>query len=85
MSAMSGNESQPGQQRQVTPPQARTPMRVLPPVREQEPTEEEWVILAQIREQRARAALRSCSVGCLTLGGEGQDEARSASGAAKRP
>eukprot|EP00961_Rhodomonas_salina_P261162 3529504-Rhodomonas_salina.1 len=31
-------------------------MRALPPARDQEPTEEELVILAQIREQRARAA-----------------------------
>eukprot|EP00961_Rhodomonas_salina_P020346 273225-Rhodomonas_salina.1 len=31
-------------------------MRALPPAREQEPTEEEWAILALIREQRARAA-----------------------------
>eukprot|EP00961_Rhodomonas_salina_P165743 2233472-Rhodomonas_salina.1 len=31
-------------------------MRALQPVRDQEPTEKEWVILAQILEWRARAA-----------------------------
>eukprot|EP00961_Rhodomonas_salina_P154797 2085129-Rhodomonas_salina.1 len=31
-------------------------MRALPLMRDQEPTEEEWAILAQIREQRARMA-----------------------------
>eukprot|EP00961_Rhodomonas_salina_P070420 945408-Rhodomonas_salina.1 len=31
-------------------------MRALPLMRDQEPTEEEWAILAQLREQRARAA-----------------------------
>eukprot|EP00961_Rhodomonas_salina_P118292 1591984-Rhodomonas_salina.1 len=56
MSAMSWNGSKPGSPRQATPPQARTPMRALPPMRDQEPTEEEWAILAQIREQRARMA-----------------------------
>eukprot|EP00961_Rhodomonas_salina_P033223 447272-Rhodomonas_salina.1 len=53
---MSGNGSKPGSLRQETPPPARTPMRALPPARDQEPTEEEWAILARIREQRARAA-----------------------------
>eukprot|EP00961_Rhodomonas_salina_P043150 580201-Rhodomonas_salina.1 len=52
MSATSGNGSEPGSPRQATPPQARTPMRALPRVRDQEPTEEEWAILAQIRGQR---------------------------------
>eukprot|EP00961_Rhodomonas_salina_P238295 3220900-Rhodomonas_salina.1 len=56
MSAMSWNWSKPGLLRQVTPPPARTLMRVLPPMRDQEPTEEEWEMLAQIRERRARAA-----------------------------
>eukprot|EP00961_Rhodomonas_salina_P265657 3590767-Rhodomonas_salina.1 len=56
MSAMSGNGSEPGSPRAATPPPARTPMRALPPMRDQEPTEEEWAILAQLREQRARAA-----------------------------
>eukprot|EP00961_Rhodomonas_salina_P137514 1850025-Rhodomonas_salina.1 len=55
MSAMSWNRSEPGLPRQATPPQARMLMRVLPQMRDQEPTEEEWEILAQIREGRARA------------------------------
>eukprot|EP00961_Rhodomonas_salina_P110132 1482366-Rhodomonas_salina.1 len=51
-----GNESESGSPRQVTPLQARTPLRALPPTRDQELTEEEWEILAWIRERRARAA-----------------------------
>eukprot|EP00961_Rhodomonas_salina_P194747 2629566-Rhodomonas_salina.1 len=31
-------------------------MRALQPMRDQEPTEEEWEILAQMLERRARAA-----------------------------
>eukprot|EP00961_Rhodomonas_salina_P284176 3841081-Rhodomonas_salina.1 len=38
-------------------------MRALQPARDQEPTEEEWVILAQIREQRARAAAAEAAAG----------------------
>eukprot|EP00961_Rhodomonas_salina_P156425 2106333-Rhodomonas_salina.1 len=53
---MSGNGSEPGLQRQETTPPARTPMRALPPARDREPTEEEWAILDQIREQRTRVA-----------------------------
>eukprot|EP00961_Rhodomonas_salina_P086315 1160059-Rhodomonas_salina.1 len=58
MSATSWNrsDSEPGSQRQATPPLARTLMRALLPARDQDSMEEEWAILAQIREKRARAA-----------------------------